>query len=183
MAKIAVESKERLARRCLEWRSRPYIGAQAVPGPWMDGFRSHLYQWSARSPVRRATFGLCHRYRRQWRFHTTPLRAGTMLPGSLLLGNVGQHFECAHEHATGDRCIAFGYAPDYFERLVADTGIRAADPLFRTHRVPPLRVLSRLVARACAGLARATDLSWEELGLQLAAQTTRLVAGLPSSSS
>ena len=75
-----------------------------------------------------------------------------MLPGSLLLGNVGQHFECAHEHATGDRCIAFGYAPDYFERLVADAGIRAAKPHFPRivcRRCECCRGLSPEPARVC----------------------------------
>jgi AraC family transcriptional regulator len=45
-----------------------------------------------------------------------------MTPGSLLPGNPGQRFECGHEHGTGDRCIAFRFAPDYFERIAADLG-------------------------------------------------------------
>jgi len=40
-----------------------------------------------------------------------------MTPGSLMLGSAGQSFECGHEHGVGDRCIAFWYAPAYFERL------------------------------------------------------------------
>jgi AraC-like DNA-binding protein len=103
-----------------------------------------------------------------------------MSPGSLLLGNAGQHFECGHEHGTGDHCISFGFESDYFARLAADAGIRAAKPHFRAVRIPPLRALSRLVARASAGLARSTDVPWEELGIQLAAQTIQLAAGLPS---
>src|SRR5262249_19785332 len=43
-----------------------------------------------------------------------------MTPGSLLLGGAGHSFECAHNHDSGDRCLAFGYAPQYFERLAAD---------------------------------------------------------------
>ena len=30
-----------------------------------------------------------------------------MTPGSLLLGNAGQYFECGHEHGVGDRCLSF----------------------------------------------------------------------------
>ena len=34
-----------------------------------------------------------------------------MTPGSLLLGNPGQSFECLHAHGAGDRCIAFRFSP------------------------------------------------------------------------
>ena len=104
-----------------------------------------------------------------------------MTPGSLLLGNAGQSFECEHAHGAGDRCIAFRYAPGYFERLAADAGAGAsgAKAAFRALRLPPLRDLSPLVARACAGLSGLGDPSWEELGVRLAVQTVRLAAGLP----
>ena len=126
-----------------------------------------------------------------------------MTPGSLLLGNAGQAFECAHDHGTGDRCLSFGYAPDAFERLAADVGVR---PGFRVGRVPPVRALSPLVARAFSGVAGgvaafdpgrsgfaaaafgngrsgfAAAASWEELSLQLAARTLRLAAGLSAPS-
>src|SRR3546814_12079871 len=47
--------------------------------------------------------------------------AGTALlhPGALLLGQAGACFECGHDHSRGDRCIAFHYAPEYFEALTA----------------------------------------------------------------
>lgn len=184
MAKIAVESKERSARRASNGVPGHTTGRRLAHGPGWTVSEVTCTNGPQDRPFeeRHSDFAIAIVARGSFQYHSAAGRE-LMLPGSLLLGNVGQHFECAHEHATGDRCIAFGYAPDYFERLVADAGIRAAKPRFRTHRVPPLRVLSRFVARACAGLARATDLSWEELGLQLAAQTMRLVAGLPSSSS
>src|SRR5882757_6972309 len=55
----------------------------------------------------------------QYRSH-----AGRVLlaPGSLLLGNAWQAYECGHEHAKGDRCISFSYASEYFEGLTADAG-------------------------------------------------------------
>jgi len=101
-----------------------------------------------------------------------------MTPGSLLLGNAGQCFECGHEHGAGDRCLSFRYVPNHFESLVADAGARGAKPEFRTLRLPPLRALSRLVARACAGLARGVDMPWEEISVQLAAQTVQLMGGV-----
>src|SRR5687768_7618434 len=41
-------------------------------------------------------------------------------PGALLLGNEGNCFECGHAHATGDRCLSFHFAPDYWESIVAE---------------------------------------------------------------
>ena len=100
-----------------------------------------------------------------------------MTPGSLLLGTPGRSFECGHEHGAGDRCLSFGYAPDYFEQLAADAGSRGrAD--FAMLRLPPLRGLSPLVARACAGATGFLDVPWEELSVQLAAQTVQLSRNL-----
>jgi AraC family transcriptional regulator len=99
-----------------------------------------------------------------------------MTPGSLLLGNAGQCFECGHEHSTGDRSLSFGYTPDYFERIAADAGVNGARADFRMLRFPPLRALSTVVASALAGLAGSLRVSWEELSLQLAAQAVRLAA-------
>jgi AraC family transcriptional regulator len=103
-----------------------------------------------------------------------------MAPGSLLLGNPGQCFECGHEHGWGDRCVSFYYAPEYFERLAADAGAGGRRLEFRTPRLPPVRALSPLIARACAALS--TDgpvgMPWEELSVQLAAQTVQLVSDL-----
>ena len=99
-----------------------------------------------------------------------------MTPGSLLLGNPGQCFECGHEHGAGDRCLSFQYTPDYFESLAA--GCRAKGS-FHVPRVPPLRSLSPLIARACASVTvgGCLDISWEEISVQLAAETIQLLGG------
>jgi AraC family transcriptional regulator len=109
-----------------------------------------------------------------------------MTPGSLMLGNAGQPFECGHEHGAGDRCLSFHYEPDHFERIAADAagerrGRRARSPRieFRALRLPPLRALSALVARACAGLSGSIDLSWEEMSLEMAARAVRIAGGFP----
>jgi len=99
-----------------------------------------------------------------------------MTPGSLLLGNASQCFECGHEHGAGDRCLSFEYAPDYFESLVAAAGARGARPDFRAVRLPPLRAMSPLVARACAGMEGTAEAPWEEISVELAAVTVRLMA-------
>lgn len=101
-----------------------------------------------------------------------------MTPGSLLLGNAGQYFECGHEHGCGDRCLSFRYSPDYFERLAADAGVSRNQRKFGTLCVPPLRHLSPVLARACAGLGRASETAWEEVSAQLAVEAVKLVHGV-----
>ena len=93
-----------------------------------------------------------------------------MTPGSLLLGSAGQCFECGHEHAIGDRCLAFAYSPEFFDRLAFDTG---APPRFSALRLPPLRELSALIARASAAHA-STSAAWDEIAVDLAAQSLQL---------
>jgi AraC family transcriptional regulator len=103
-----------------------------------------------------------------------------MAPGSLLLGNAGQCFECGHEHGLGDRCLSFRYSRAYFERVAADAGISRGQREFGTLRLPPLEHLSPVIARACAGLVRASQTLWEELSVQLAAEAVKLAHGLPA---
>lgn len=97
-----------------------------------------------------------------------------MTPGSLLLGSAGSYFECAHQHAEGDRCISFRYAPEYFSELAAESEVPRASSEFCTPRLPPIRKLSPITARACAALGSSTDGLWEELSIQLAVQTLAL---------
>jgi len=98
-----------------------------------------------------------------------------MTPGSILLGNAGQCFECGHEHGAGDRCLAFRFSPEYFERVAADAG---GKPRFRVPRLPPLRATSPVIARASAALAEPVAASWEELSIQLAARAVQVADGL-----
>jgi AraC family transcriptional regulator len=103
-----------------------------------------------------------------------------MTPGSLMLGNHGQCFECGHEHGEGDRCLSFWYRPDYFERLAADAGARGSDARFRVPRLPPSRPLSPLVARAGAAATGGSGMPWEEFAVILAGRAVNLAAGLSS---
>jgi AraC-like DNA-binding protein len=102
-----------------------------------------------------------------------------MTPGSLLLGNAGQCFECRHQHAAGDRCIAFGYSPEQFEDLAADVGVMAR---FHRMRLPPINGVAPLVAQAWTGLTTPSPVEatqiWEELSFQLAGQVLRMATGL-----
>jgi AraC-like DNA-binding protein len=108
------------------------------------------------------------------------IRNELMTPGSLLLGNAGQNFEVGHEHAAGDRCLSFHLAPEYFERIACDAGVKKSERGFRTLRLPPLRELSSLIARARGGLEYSADTPWEELSVKLAAATVRAERGISS---
>ncbi|HMD49547.1 MAG TPA: AraC family transcriptional regulator [Bryobacteraceae bacterium] len=105
-----------------------------------------------------------------------------MAPGSLLLGNPGQCFECGHEHGQGDRCVSFYFAPEYFETLAEDCGWRGGRPVFRALRLPAAREFAWLTAQACAGLTRPCDAApdWEALGIRLAARAIRMHRDAPS---
>jgi AraC-like DNA-binding protein len=89
-----------------------------------------------------------------------------MTPGSLFLGNHGECYECNHEHATGDRCLAFRFTPDFMEQLAAELGMRRAT--FSASRVPPTRQSAALVAAITTALAGGTRVSWEETAMDVA---------------
>jgi len=104
-----------------------------------------------------------------------------MAPGSLLLGNPGQYFECGHEHAAGDRCLSFRYTPSHFERIVGGAAGRG-QLRFTQLRLPLLRGLSPVVAHAHAAAEGSGEMSWEELSVLLAVQAIQLDEGSASSS-
>jgi AraC-like DNA-binding protein len=115
--------------------------------------------------------------------YRSALGRSLMTPGSLMLGNPGQCFECGHEHAAGDRCVALWFSPEYFERIAADAGARGRTLDFTVGRVPPLRPLSALVTDAGAAVTGERDMSWEELAVRLITGAVRLAAGaLPDAS-
>jgi AraC family transcriptional regulator len=179
LAKIAIELEQALEQRAIrgapgktessllakgeEWIVEDVV---CTSGPHDRPFEEQ-HSWAALAVVVAGTF---------------QYRSGAgqefMAPGSLLLGNSGQSFECGHEHGAGDRCVAFRYAPEYFEQFVAEAGTRAPRSVFPTLRLPPLRELSPLIARACAGLLRPGDTPWNEIAIHLAARTVRIVCGV-----
>ena len=183
MAKIAVELERALARRALDGAAGQATARRIAQGRG----------WTVQDIV--CTSGPQDRpfEERHSGFSIAIVAAGSfqyrssighelMTPGSLLLGNAGQCFECGHEHGVGDRCISFYYAPEYFECLAADAGASGSSPDFRALRLPPLRALSSLIARACAGLTKndELDVPWEEVSIQLAAHTIQIAGGFRS---
>jgi AraC family transcriptional regulator len=195
LAKIAVSLEEALARRALNGEAGHLtFRALAQGAGWSvqdvlctSGPHDHPFE------EQHSGFNIVVVLAGTFQYRAALSGSGTntelMAPGSILLGNAGQHFECGHQHGTGDRCLSFWYAPDYFERLAADAGIRCGTTEFGVLRLPPIRALSPLVVRATARLAGservdssnllpATNIAWEELSLQLAAKAIELVRGL-----
>jgi AraC family transcriptional regulator len=97
-----------------------------------------------------------------------------MSPGSLLLGNAGHTFECSHQHGEGDRCLSFQFDPELFERVAYDAG--ASRIGFDRDRLPPLRALAPLTARAATAMAKQDSI--EEVALELAGAVVRMAGDL-----
>lgn len=198
MAKIAVELEQALARRALNGNQGRATERKIAQGEGWTVSDAICTCGPQDRPFeeRHAGFSIVLVVAGSFQYRASTARAGMgrelMTPGSLLLGNPGQAYECGHEHGAGDRCLSFWYAPEYFERVAADAGVRGKLD-FRIVRLPPLRPLSPLAARACAGLTRTrhapprtpaqmptqsameAGFSWEELSLGLAAQTLQLL--------
>jgi AraC family transcriptional regulator len=98
--------------------------------------------------------------------YRTSLGAAVLAPGSVLLGSAGHCYECSHEHATGDRCLAFHFAPDHFEAIVrAVPGARRT--AFAVPHLPALPPLMPLLAAAEAARDAGDD-AFGELALRVA---------------
>jgi AraC family transcriptional regulator len=87
-------------------------------------------------------------------------------PGAFLLGNAASCYECSHDHSTGDRCIAFHFAPAYFGEVAASV---AGTGRFRfpTAMLPALPKLLPWLARIEARTSSADRLALDEAVPQL----------------
>jgi AraC family transcriptional regulator len=103
--------------------------------------------------------------------------AAVLAPGAILLGNEGYCFECGHEHGTGDRCLAFHFAPDHLEAIVAEVpGARRT--LFAVSHLPPLPPLMPLIAAAETARDGGDGAELEELALRFAGAVATAFAGI-----
>jgi AraC family transcriptional regulator len=108
--------------------------------------------------------------------YRSELGAAVLAPGAVLLGNEGYCFECGHEHGTGDRCLAFQFAPDRLEEIVAAVpGARQA--AFAVPHLPPSPRLMPLIAAAEAARDGGDGGELEELGLLLAGAVAAALTG------
>jgi AraC family transcriptional regulator len=109
--------------------------------------------------------------------YRSPRGSAVLAPGSVLLGDEGSCFECRHEHAGGDRCLAFHFAPDHLEAIVA-AAPGARRTAFAVPRLPPLPVLMPLLAAAEAARDDGDERELEELALRLAGAVVMALAGV-----
>jgi AraC family transcriptional regulator len=112
--------------------------------------------------------------------YRTQAGSAVLVPGALLLGNAGACFECGHEHAQGDRCLAFRFAPAFFESIAAGTtGVSKTS--FSRASVPPVSELIGLLADAEAARDERDMAALEELATRLAGAVLRITAGRTTS--
>jgi AraC-like DNA-binding protein len=175
LGKIAVDLEAALARRdALGAPGSTQMRAMAAGGGW--SVTDVLCTFGPRDrPFEEQHAGVCIAIVAAGAFGYRSAAGRELLtPGSLLLGNAGECFECGHRHAAGDRCVSFHYRPEYFGQLAADMGFARGDASFRHGRMPPLRAFSGLIARACSGASHgASDVAWDELAIELAELTLR----------
>ena len=96
----------------------------------------------------------------------SPAGEALMVPGSLMLGNHGECFECGHEHGHGDRCVSFYFEPGFLERVAYD-GAGRRHRRFDIQRIPPVGTLSRVIVEAAAGVA-GRPTAWDEVAVRVA---------------
>lgn len=97
-------------------------------------------------------------------------------PGSLLLGNPGTCFECGHDHSTGDRCVSFQFAPEFFAEIAA-TAAGSSRYRFERAMLPAAMRLTPLVAAAESMGAEGVPLQIEEAVPQLAEDILTALSG------
>src|SRR5262245_844816 len=102
--------------------------------------------------------------------------SAVLAPGAVLLGDEGSCFECGHEHATGDRFLAFHFTPNHLEAIVA--AVPGARPtMFAIPALPPLSSLVPLLAAAEAARDDGDNGEFEELALRLAGAIAAALGG------
>ena len=135
LAKIAVELEKAMARRAEEGRRGGIAGRVLARGAgWVVedlvctcGPRDRAFEEQHQEASIAVVVAGSFQYR-------SGKACELMTPGTVLLGNAGQWFECGHEHGNGDRCVSFHYSPEYFERIAAVAGVRKLE--FGGLRIP-----------------------------------------------
>src|SRR5581483_6013627 len=89
-------------------------------------------------------------------------------------------YECAHEHGVGDRCIAFGLAPQLFEEIAAFvTG--SSRFRFDTSMLPALPDTARALAAIETGAVVGGAMATEEFTIELAETVLHAASGVKPS--
>lgn len=117
------------------------------------------------SYVRQGSFG----YRTRGQSHE-------LVPGSVLVGHVGDEFICTHDHhVCGDECLAFHLQPEAVEAV-------GLDPVnWCSTGLPPLPELMVVAELAQAAADGKSDVGLDELGWLFPARFAQFVSGRKSS--
>lgn len=107
--------------------------------------------------------------------YRTQAGSAVLVPGALLLGDAGSCFECGHEHAQGDRCLAFHFTPAFFESVAA--GVPGARKTrFACGSLPPTGELVGLLAEAEVARDERDTAALEEIAMRLAGAVLTVTA-------
>jgi AraC-like DNA-binding protein len=129
--------------------------------PYLERHEAYVVSY-----VRKGSFG----YRARGEAHE-------LVAGSVLVGRPGDEYVCTHDHACGDECLGFRFAPQLLESIGADVrGWR--DEHWRTGAAPPLPELMVLGELAQAAAEGRSDVGLDEAGLLFARRFMQSVLGL-----
>jgi AraC family transcriptional regulator len=98
-------------------------------------------------------------------------RSFELVVGSILVGHPGDEYICTHEHAAGDECLSFHFAP----ALVEAVGYRP--DIWQSVCAPPLPQLMVLGELAHAVAEGGSEVGLDELGLLLAERFVEVLSG------
>jgi AraC family transcriptional regulator len=108
--------------------------------------------------------------------YRTDVGTSLLYPGAFMLGNAGACYQCGHEHGTGDRCIAFQIAPEYFAEISASAA-RSDRFRFPAVMLPALPATLPLMSRMESGLRDDNRLAIEENVASLVETVVHLANG------
>jgi AraC-like DNA-binding protein len=98
-----------------------------------------------------------------------------LIPGSLLVGRVGDEYTCTHEHhACGDDCLSFNFSPALIEEVGDDRDA------WRIGGVPPVPELMVMGELAQAVVDGRSTLRFDEVAYLLLARWLQVVKGSKS---
>ena len=149
------------ATTVLERASLRVVDYCCTEPPGAPGFVERHGEYSL-AYVRSGSFGYHSRGRRH-----------ELIAGSLLIGRPGDEYVCTHDHAHGDRCLAFHLGADLID------AVAGRPALWQLGCVPPMPELMVLGELGWAAATGKTDVGLDEVGLWLTARFAELAAGRP----
>jgi AraC-like DNA-binding protein len=143
-------------------------------GWWINEFVCHAGPHDPPFEERHASVSIAAVIEGTFQYRSSAGKA-LLYPGAFLLGNADTCFQCGHDHGSGDRCIAFQFAPDYFEEIGA-TVAGSSRVRFPVAMLPPLPAMTAL-AVMMESIEFFGRMAAEEIAVAAAERTLCLVGG------